>query len=86
MMLVLAGFVALATGTYRASRWLFGRLLPSRTRLALLGLGYVLLGASLARAVTGRDPARALVEWFGLLTLCALIVVGLLWAIGRPRD
>lgn len=86
MILLLAGFAALAAGTYRSSRWLFGRLLPAGVRRAVLALGYALLAGSLWRALAGDDPARGLVEWFGLLTLAALIVVVALRVIVRPRD
>ena len=86
MMLVLAGFAALAAGTYRSSLRMFGRLPPLRTRVAVLGLGYALLGASLLRVLTRPDAARGLVEWFGMLTVCALIVVGTLWMVARARD
>ncbi len=81
--LVLAGFLSLAAGTYRSGRLLFGRVLPVRARALLLTLGHALLAVSLWRVLAGDDPARRLVEWFGLLTLCALILVASLWLWGR---
>ncbi len=77
--LVFVGFVLLAAGTWRQSAIVFGRVPRPRIRHALLGSGYALLALSLLPVLAGRDPSRALVEWFGLLTLAAIAVLLACW-------
>jgi hypothetical protein len=86
LLLVIAGFVLLATGTWRQSALIFGRVPGAPIRHALLGTGYLLLGASLVPMLGGDDPSRALVEWFGLLTVTAIGLLGAFWVLQRRRD
>jgi len=84
--IVLAGFVLLASGTWRQSAIIFGRILRSRLRLAMLGGGYALLAMSLALVLDDDDPSRALVGWFGQLTVAAIIVLVACWLRQRKQD
>jgi hypothetical protein len=84
--IILAGFVLLASGTWRQSAIIFGRILRSRLRLAMLGGGYALLAMSLALVLDDDDPSRALVRWFGQLTVAAIIVLVACWLRQRKRD
>lgn len=80
LLLPLLAFALLAAGTHRQARILFGRPPPWRRRRALLGAGHATLLLSLWLRVAGPGRPRALVEWFGDLSFCALLVVLVLWA------
>lgn len=79
LLLMCAGFALLAAGTYRQSSILFGRLPRRRIRVALLGGGHALLAVSLAVVLAGPDMGRQLVQWVGLLTVGALVVLIGVW-------
>jgi hypothetical protein len=78
--LVILGFALLGAGTYRQSILLFGRVAPLATRMRLLGAGYAVLTLSLALVILGPDMGRQLVQWFGLLTIGALLMLVAFWA------
>ena len=84
-LLVLAGVALLASGTWRQSAILFGRTPPARVRHALIGGGYTLLAASLAIVLAGDDPSRAVVGWFGELTVAAIVLLVACWWRQRAR-
>jgi hypothetical protein len=84
LLLVIAGFGLLAAGTYRQSAAIFGDRPPLRTRATLLVGGYLALGISLVLVGAGPDPARQLVQWVGLLTVGALVMLVGCW-LRAPR-
>jgi hypothetical protein len=85
-MLALIGFLALSAGTYRQSFLLLADANSPGRRRALLLLGYALLGLSLLPIATDPDWARRLVQWFGELSLAALLVVLFCWLVGLVRS
>jgi hypothetical protein len=85
-LLMLAGFAMLVAGTWRQAAMFFGRVPARRFRLALLGSGYALLALSLASVLAGDDPARALVGWFGELTLAAIAALLGCWVWQCKRE
>lgn len=86
LLLAILGFALLATGTWRQSALLFGRVPPAKVRTALLAAGYAFLAASLALVLTGPDMPRRLVAWFGWLSLAAAVPLLACWAWdGRRR-
>jgi hypothetical protein len=78
--LVIIGFALLAAGTYRQSATVFGKVAARATRLRLLVAGYGALALSLALVMAGSDMGRQLVQWFGLLTVGALLMLIGFWA------
>lgn len=83
--LVILGFALLSAGTYRQSEWLFGRVAPLSVRRRFLVAGYAALTASLALVIMAPDMARQLVQWVGLLTIGALLMLVGFWIRGRRR-
>jgi hypothetical protein len=77
--LILTGFIALMVGTYRTSRDLLGAASTPARRWRLLLIGYALLAMSLVPVLRDPDWARRLVEWFGDMTIAALLVVLGVW-------
>lgn len=82
LLLALLGFAALAGGTHRQAAMLWGTATPTWRRPLLAG-GHALLAASLILACTGADRVRGLIQWFGDLTIAALLIVLLFWLAGR---
>jgi hypothetical protein len=79
LLLVIAGFALLAAGTWRQSALIFGEVPRPVIRHALLGCGFVVLAGSLVPVLGCNDPSRALVEWFGDLTLGAIVLLAAMW-------
>lgn len=85
LLLVIAGFALLAAGTWRQSALIFGTVPRPAIRHALLGGGFALLAGSLVTALSGDDSGRTLVEWFGQLTLGAIILLMVMWLRQQTR-
>jgi hypothetical protein len=85
LFLVIAGFALLAAGTWRQSALIFGNVPRPSIRHALLGGGFVVLAGSLVPVLDGDDPSRALVEWFGQLTLGAIGLLVAMWLRQQKR-
>ena len=83
---VLLGFAALMAGTYRQSRDLLGSYSTSARRRRLLVVGYGLLALSLVPVCRDPDWARRLIEWFGDLSVAALLTISLGWCLYRVRN
>jgi hypothetical protein len=77
--LVIAGFALLGAGTYRQSELVFGHVPRLRMRLGLLYGGYAVLALSLILVIAGPDVPRQLVQWFGLLSVGALVMLIGFW-------
>jgi hypothetical protein len=85
LLLVIAGFALLAAGTWRQSALIFGKVPRPVIRHALLGGGFVVLAGSLVPVLDGDDPSLALVEWFGQLTLGAVVLLVAMWLRQQKR-
>lgn len=84
-LLVAAGFALLMAGTYRQSLELLGPASTAPRRRRLLILGYALLAVSLVPVCRDPDWVRRLIEWFGDLSVAALLTVGFGWWRHRTR-
>jgi hypothetical protein len=82
LLLVIMGFALLGLGTYRQSQMVFAQRPSAQRRFALLCGGYAVLALSLLLAVSGPDAARQSVQWFGLLTIGALVMLIGFWLRG----
>jgi hypothetical protein len=85
LFLVIAGFALLAAGTWRQSALIFGKVPRPSIRHALLSGGFALLAGSLVAVLGCNDPSRALVEWFGQLTLGAITLLAAMWLRQQKR-
>ena len=76
-------FSAIALGTERHAKQVFGRLPAQGVRQALTASGWLLLLASLPPALAARGPSIGSLNWLGYLSIAA-VVIGLMLSY-RPR-
>lgn len=73
-----AAFSAIALGTERHAKQVFGRQPAPPLRRALSATGWVLLVASLAPALAARGPSIGSLNWLGYLSVAAVAIALLL--------
>lgn len=81
--LAFAAFSAIALGTERHSKQVFGRQAASTVRHTLTTAGWMLLLASLLPALAARGPSIGSLAWLGYLSI-ASVAIGLMLSY-RPR-